>query len=526
VAGTSVSFPPASLPTDTQITIEEAAAIATATAASQLGIGENIAGSGTAVAIFAEGDTEPIVPYSITLALPPVPDQALLQDESSTLVIFYKVKSVAKNQILLGFIPFANLKVQGESVSFSASHFGAFQATYSKALLPDTKEVAVTSSIQTKREVLDLVPFEMTGRTPFIVSSGDQVTLTGTGFRPSMSIAFGGLKVSSLKVKSETSAIFIPPIKSKFGITDVAANQDGVEQTITVMYRGIKTDLPLITLAEPEVCSEYKYYDITGAEKGGTRGCNASAVSLTDSNYANFIGPWPFPVCSRDGQSGCLTTDRFKSADSDSSIISPWDIRQGKTIAGIRGKLKFCKNSTRLAEHEEANPSAIIGLEDYETIDDDDGGTHGTPEDSGGIGDELCDETGWRAGGIDSGPNFGFCNDREDDCTHDDLMTGLTWSEANPEPVPWFNAIAFCTGTIAGYSDWRLPNLKELNQAAIDGIKWVSSPNFLNTSRTATYWSATTNSSLTAQAWTLNLAVGAAESVVKNSRRYATCVRR
>jgi hypothetical protein len=195
-------------------------------------------------------------------------------------------------------------------------------------------------------------------------------------------------------------------------------------------------------------------------------------------------------------------------------------------IRRIRGKLKFCKNSTKLVQHDETNPTVPIRLEDFDTTDIDNVGANGISEESPGNTEELCDESGWRAGGIDSGWNLGFCNDRDDDCTYEDLMTGLTWSEATTEPVSWINAITFCTGTKAGYGDWRPPNLKELNQAAINGIKWVSSPNFLSTNSATIFWSATTNSSLTAQAWSVNLAVGAVESLAKNNRRYATCVRR
>jgi hypothetical protein len=302
-------------------------------------------------------------------------------------------------------------------------------------------------------------------------------------------------------------------------------NQDGVDQTITILYRGIKTDLPLITLTEPEVCSEYKYYDITGMEKTGTRGCDATAVSLTESNDAHFIGPWAIPMCFQDGQSGCMTTDRFKSADSDPSIISPWDIRKGKSIAGIHGKLKFCKSSARLALYDETNPPGAIGLDAFDTIDDHNGGARGTPDESAFGIDELCDETGWRAGGTDSGANLGFCTDRDDQCTYEDLITGLTWSEASPESMTWVNAILFCTGTIAGFTDWRSPTLKELQQAAIDGIKSVSSPNFMSTNSATIYWSSTTDSSQTSQAWAVDLAAGATESLAKNSVKFATCVR-
>jgi hypothetical protein len=524
ISGTTVSFPPLGIVTDTEITIEEAAQIATATVASQLGLGENIAETGIAIAVFSREGSEPALPYTITLPVPPVPELQI-QDDTSTLVIFYKVKSVAKDQILLGAIPFAKLNLQGDSVKFSVTHFGAFQAAYTKLLLTEAKEVTATTPIQTRREVLELVPFVISSRTPFIVSTGDQVTVKGTGFRPSMSVAFGGLKVTNFKVESETSATFFPPSKTKFGITDLTANQDGIEQTVTVFYRGNKDDLPLITLTEPEVCSEFKYYDSIGDVKTGTRGCDKAAISLTDNNYAHFAGPWSIPICARDGQAGCMTTERFRSADSDPSAISPWDLRQGKTLAGIHGRLKFCKNTANLAVYDEKRSPEAVGPDEFTTIDDNTNNVRGTPEDFSSNLDQVCDESGWQSGGIDSGITPGFCNEVEDQCTYEDLITGLTWSEGTTSTVTWLNALAVCTGTIAGYSDWRTPTMKELNQAAIDGIKSVSSPNFLVIDSSRIYWSGTTNSLQTTQAWAVNLAAGAAESVAKNMPRYTACVR-
>jgi hypothetical protein len=52
--------------------------------------------------------------------------------------------------------------------------------------------------------------------------------------------------------------------------------------------------------------------------------------------------------------------------------------------------------------------------------------------------------------------------------------------------VPSVNAITFCTGKIAGYSDWRPPNLKELNQATINGIKFAVLLNYSSKSYLAT----------------------------------------
>jgi hypothetical protein len=285
-------------------------------------------------------------------------------------------------------------------------------------LVAAAKEVTVTTPIQTKREVLDLVPFVATGRQPFVVSAGKLVTVTGTGFRPTMTMALGGVKVLELKIESETSASFFVPIQAKFGITDLSLSQDGTEQTISLLYRGIKTDLPVITLTEPEVCSDYQYYDLDGVLRAGTRGCNAIAASLTADYNTCPQTSAPRPQCWRDGQIDCTTTDRFKSADTDPSEISSLDIRQGKTLGGIQGGRKFCENSARRALIDETTSA----IDKFDTSDDFGFETGGSlDEDSSHGSSDSCAPSVWRMGGIDSGSIRGFCNDSEDQCVYEKM---------------------------------------------------------------------------------------------------------
>jgi hypothetical protein len=524
IAGTALSFPPLGVVADSEITIEEAAPIATASAASQLGLGENIAEKGIAIVVRSSEGSEPAFPYTITLPAPPV-HELLTQDDASTLVVFYKIKSLAKDQILLGFIPFAKLKVQGDAVNFSATHFGAFQAAYTKLLLSEAKEVSVTTSIQSKGEVLELVPFEITGRTPFIVSAGDQITVTGTAFRPTMTMTFGGSKVFDFNIESENSATFFPPIKAKFGITDLTANQDGIEQTITVLYRGTKTDLPLITLTESEVCSEYKYYDIVGDVRAGTRGCDQAAASLTDGDFVAHQAVMPRANCWRDGQTNCVTTDRFKSADTDGSAISALDIRRGKIIGGISGGMTICNDPARLGLLEglptRGDSGILLGLQsDFKTTPRDSPG--GTPS---GIENSCSSSSFWQAGGIDSELNDGFCNDADDQCSYQDLLSKFTWSAASASPLAWTDAQGFCRGLISGNSDWRLPTAGELIQAANNGIGAIRQGGFLATDLAAFYWSVTPDPSFAAQNWSIKLADGAPQSFARNSLKHTICVR-
>ena len=104
------------------------------------------------------------------------------------------------------------------------------------------------------------------------------------------------------------------------------------------------------------------------------------------------------------------------------------------------------------------------------------------------------DDGTYRAGVAFQMPRFGDNLDG----TITDLATGLMWvadpsmiggvwgTEGNPEPMTWDEAVAYCNNlNYAGHSDWRLPNIKELESLinyskkdpAIDESKFKNTKN-------------------------------------------------
>lgn len=137
----------------------------------------------------------------------------------------------------------------------------------------------------------------------------------------------------------------------------------------------------------------------------------------------------------------------------------------------------------------------------------------------------------------------GFSNNSDGTVT--DLSSSLMWQrcsapseETNCSVSPllyvWDDALAYCNGLgLGGYTDWRLPNIKELH-SIIDATK-TSAPNinisyFPDTKTDNYYWSSTTFADTTGYAWYVDFNIGGAGFVMtsplsKTDSLYARCLR-
>ena len=114
-----------------------------------------------------------------------------------------------------------------------------------------------------------------------------------------------------------------------------------------------------------------------------------------------------------------------------------------------------------------------------------------------------------------------------------DIATGLMWQKRDDNVARLYaGAIANCDGlTLAGESDWRLPNIKELtslvdyrvDDPAIDGSLFPGT-------NSARYWSVTSVESSSNEAWIVQFFTGRAEYISKvfageTVNVYVRCVR-
>lgn len=125
-----------------------------------------------------------------------------------------------------------------------------------------------------------------------------------------------------------------------------------------------------------------------------------------------------------------------------------------------------------------------------------------------------------------------------------DLGATLMWQQCSapstetnctisPSLYNWDNALAYCNGlTLANYTNWRLPNVKELH-SLIDVTK-TTAPS-INTfifpdTQSAYYWSSTTSVGTSSYAWYVDFNISGGRFVMtsgndKTIGNYVRCVR-
>jgi hypothetical protein len=97
------------------------------------------------------------------------------------------------------------------------------------------------------------------------------------------------------------------------------------------------------------------------------------------------------------------------------------------------------------------------------------------------------------------------------DCIVDNL-TDLTWAEVPVGTMTWQEALDYASGlNLCGYTDWRLPNRKELRSLIHYGqsstADWLNSQGFNNVLG-GYHWSSTTMAGSTEHAWIVDMYVG------------------
>ncbi len=134
-------------------------------------------------------------------------------------------------------------------------------------------------------------------------------------------------------------------------------------------------------------------------------------------------------------------------------------------------------------------------------------------------GTEIACATTGQDGEIQAGvawpnPRFVSGTGDEADCVTDNL-TGLMWPKNGNLPngtTAWISAIDYPRSlTLCGHSDWRLPNINELeslvNADTPDSAAWLNTQGFTNV-QSGWYWSSTSYAGNTGRAWIVGMSSG------------------
>ena len=127
------------------------------------------------------------------------------------------------------------------------------------------------------------------------------------------------------------------------------------------------------------------------------------------------------------------------------------------------------------------------------------------------------------------------------DGTVTDAKTGLMWAaKDNGIPINWPDALSYCQNyTGGGHTDWRLPNVKELQSMIHFGYhsppvsdtagtgQWTEGDPFtgLQSSQSSRYWSGSTALYAKTRAWDVRMVYGFLAFPFKSSDRYVWPVR-
>jgi len=113
------------------------------------------------------------------------------------------------------------------------------------------------------------------------------------------------------------------------------------------------------------------------------------------------------------------------------------------------------------------------------------------------------------------------------DGTVTDSNTGLMWQQAEAGSMIWEDAITYSEDlSLAGYNDWRLPNIKELRSIIDDSLyNPAIETNYFPDAHASSYWSSTTFAGNSSDAWYVDFYSGVVSNYGKSNDNYVRCVR-
>jgi hypothetical protein len=347
---------------------------------------------------------------------------------------------------------------------------------------------------------------------------------SGTGVTPTLADCSANNVSGCVTTATYKSADFTNITAGNIKNGVVLAGVTGAYPSVTHPLAGATAtaDLTAATFdAKVKSSAGFEWFDSTGALQSGAGDTDIAAENISGA-VTIFGTTGSIGTCTGDGQVSCLTTNTYKSVDT--SAISAWDLRYGKSAGGLTGQIRTsCQNRITSTIYNQDgvvnNSGGVAGtsFDWWDTIDNWNNNAATLPQTNiAGFGAEsVCDAaTVWSDVTTD-----GSCNAAADDCVFYDRITQRYWSETFPTTgaapavtgSTWANAVARCNNlSFGGFTDWRLPTEHDLQTAAMHGFRdlWLSNSNFAPDADNYMFWSATTASADTTNAWSVFMTDG------------------
>ena len=188
---------------------------------------------------------------------------------------------------------------------------------------------SITPNVKAGAPLPASAAFHVNALSKVVVTPGEVIKVVGQKFGANLSLrvpenanltsAAPQAVAGKVTVVSDTEATVALPPSMNFGLFTLTLLQDGVEQNVTLLSNGGKTDYPVMVTVPDKMCAGEKFYDEAGTLRTGTKDCAASSL----------------PSCSKDGAVDCKATKDFVAADARKAM--PNNIATGVTIAGVAG---------------------------------------------------------------------------------------------------------------------------------------------------------------------------------------------
>ena len=340
----------------------------------------------------------------------------------------------------------------------------------------------------------------------------------------------------------------------KSGVTIAGQAGDYPSSTYPLPSASATADLDSATFnAKVKSGSAFEYWTSDGSYQTGAGDADIAAGNiLSGVSIFGTSGNVPVPQCTAGTQGPCESDSACRWTGS-ACELDPWHIRSGITIGGQAGSIKAnCRNRANGSIYNSdsmppGTSAATAGsnIDWWDTIDNwnDNGNNLPTEQPSGWTSDHMCGKELWSDETAD-----GACDSAGDDCMMRDEVTGLLWSEGYPvtgvasadSTKDWSDAVSHCNSLDYGGSTyWRLPTQMELQTASMHGIRelgykgggtirpsgdTLDNNDLFIANIDAYFWSASTSSFGSTDAWTTYLADGFTGIYYKTASYRVLCV--